>query len=126
MASVADAAGAVDFLANVVVATGNGLAGVQPDAHTHGTRRGPGLRRQRALCGQRRGHCITGHAEHGEKRVALGVDLQTAVRGKGLAQQSSVRLQQFGPGRVAMALGQARRAFDVAEEQRQDTFGQGA
>jgi hypothetical protein len=47
------------------------------------------------------------------------------VRGKGLAQQRAVRFQQLGPGHVAVALGQARRAFDIAEEQRQNAFGQG-
>ena len=69
------------------------FARVDADAHSHAQAARPVDGSKCPLCGQRCGSGIAGAAEGKEERVALGVDLEAAVRFEGLSQHPPVRLQ---------------------------------
>jgi hypothetical protein len=55
--------------------------------------------------------------EGNEKRIALGVDFDPAVRGEGLAQDAAVVCERLRVRPRAELAEQPRRAFDVGEEE---------
>ena len=107
-----DARSAVDVLADVALLGHGRSARVQAHAHADRSRFEPFVRRPRGFCGSLR--C----RERDEERVALRVDLDTAVRRGRLAHDLPVLGERVGVPRRPELVQQACRAFDVGEQQR--------
>src|SRR5262245_50060065 len=88
MPGPADAGRTVDAETDVTALGGDGLARVDSHSHTELHSLGPPVPGERALRCDRRGDRIARAAEGDEERIALGVDLLTAVRLEGLAQEA--------------------------------------
>jgi len=84
---IGDAAGAMDMEPDVSIGPDAGLAGVQAHAHADGDARRPGLRVQRALRRDGRGHPARRRGEHDEKGVSFRPDLDATLHHEGRAQQ---------------------------------------
>ena len=98
----ADARGAMDVDADVVVGADLGLPGVHAHAHAQIHALGPGVDRQRTLSGHRRGDGVGRAREGDEEGVALGVDLDAAMLLERPAQRAMVLFED-----VAVPLAQA-------------------
>ena len=112
-----DACSAVDVLADVALFGHGRRAGMQPHAHPDRSRGEPLACR---LCGRRRSSRCRKRDEEG---VALRVDLDTAVRGRGPAHDVPVLRERLGVARRPELVQQARRALDVGEEERDRSSG---
>ncbi len=101
----------VDVEADIALAGHGRLAGVDPDPNPHGSAVERGL----AFCS--RGHGVGRAREGYEERIALGVDLDAVVPRERVAEHPAVLGEDV---RVAVTdlLEQARRPFDVGEEER--------
>ena len=109
---------AVDGDADVAVALEQRLAAVQAHAHTHLHALGPLVAGKRPLRRNRRGNRIGGGAEDDEERVALRVDLDSAVLRECGAQQPVVLRQDLAVALPPERRQQARRALHVREQER--------
>src|SRR5207237_6436987 len=106
---------AVHVQSDVAVTAQAPFAGVQAHPYPHWTALGPGLLSQATLCDDGRLDRLGGRAENGEEGVAFGADLESVVRGNGLAEDGCVALQY--PSEVrAKSLKQMRRALDVVKK----------
>ena len=105
----ADARAAVHVEPDIALVGDLRLAGVDADANADRARREAGLDLLRCR------HCIRGTGERAEERVALGVDLDTAMLSESAAHELAV-LGECVRVRVSQLVEQLRRAFDVAEE----------
>ena len=119
LAAVADRAdprGSVDGQPHVPLAGHVRLARVQADANPQLDAVGPGVARERPLNLGCRAHRVLGTGERHEERVALVVDLLSAVSREDVSQHTMVLFEQ---ARVALAEGreQLGRALDVREEE---------
>ena len=107
-----DARSAVDVLADVALCGRGRSARVQAHAHADRSRLEALARHPRGL---RRS---SGRGKRDEERVALGVDLDAAVRRRRLAHDPTVLGKRVGVARGPERVEQTRRPFDVGEEQR--------
>ena len=117
VAGRADPRGAMDVQADVVIVSDLGLAGVDADPHADVDTLGPALGRQRPLRAHRGGDRVARPREGDEERIALGVDLAPVVLGERRPQQALVLGEHLGVA-AAQPRQQPRRAFDVAEQER--------
>ena len=107
-----DARAAVDVLADIALCGRCRSARVQAHAHADRARLEALARRLRGL------RCSSGRGKRDEERVALGVDLDTAVRRRRLAHDPPVLGERVGVARRPERVEQACRPLDVGEEQR--------
>ena len=116
MPEVADPRGLVDRKADIALAVDGGLAGVDAHADLHDPVLRPLVGRQGALRRDGRRDRSPRAAEHEEERVALAVDLDPAVLGKGVAEQDVVLREDTGVTLAPEPLQEPRRPLDVREE----------
>ena len=107
-----DARPAVDVLADVALRRRGRRARVQAHAHADRSCGEPLARGPRGLRGSAR------RRKRDEERVALGVDLDAAVRRRRLAHDPPVLGERLGVPSRPEGVEQARRPLDVGEEQR--------
>jgi hypothetical protein len=119
----ADPSGPVNGEPYVVRRRDHRLAGVQTHPHTHDRALRPAFCRQRALRLHRGGDRVAGTRERHEERVALSVDLVTAVTGTCSTYQAIVTRDNL---RVALAkpAKQTRGPLDIGEQKRDRAAGQ--
>jgi hypothetical protein len=125
VASGGDACGAMDVQAHVIVAPEPPVPRVEAHADAHLRTLRPGFGCQRALCLDRRPQPGRRGGEDGEEPVALGVDLDAAVRLDGRAKERRMTLHQRCVP-VAELGDQARRTLDVGEEEGEGPRGEGS
>jgi hypothetical protein len=113
----ADTGCTMDAEADVALPADGRLGCVDADADAYLLSMGPRVVRERALRQEGRGDGVLRAGEGDEERVALRVDLVTARSLEGGAKQA-LMLGQDAAVLVAKRFQQARRAFDVAEEER--------
>ena len=111
-ASARDACAAVNVDPDVALAGNGRRARVQ--SHANRDRPGPELVLRGARGVSRAGR----RRERDEEGVALGVDLDTAVCGEGVSQESSMLGECLRVRIRTESVQQARRALDVGEEER--------
>ncbi len=119
-----DARSAHDVEAEVALLPDVRLARMDPHAHEHLLTAGPVVLVESSLGVDRRGDCVARPGEREEERVALRVDLRSAVRAERLAHEAPVVGRHPPVVLVAELLQQARRAFDVGEDERDGAAGQ--
>jgi hypothetical protein len=93
---------------------------VNAHPHSHFAALGPAVLQECALAVHRGQNRIARAPERDEELVALRVDLVSAVRCERVAQESLVRTQDVRVV-VAQAPDEARRAFDVREQEGDDS-----
>ena len=116
MARGPDARGLVDAHADVALLADLGLARVQAHPDLDLDAFGPRVRVEVALGRHRGGESVLPTGEGDEERVALRVDLVTAVSRHGLADDALVLGKHFCVVRADL-LEQLRRTLDVSEEE---------
>ena len=113
----------MDGEAGVAPVGGHGLARVQAHANPDLNSLRPVVRHERALTLDRSEEGVARARERDEERVALRVDLVSAVSVERLAEQA-LMVGQHGAVVLAELLDEPRRALDVGEEER-DRAGRG-
>ena len=103
--------------ADVALACGGRLAGVDPDPYPNLHPVRPGLGGERPLDRDRRRDRVRGAAEGHEERIALSVDLVAVVRRERLPQQHLVSSEQIAVPLAPDLPEQRRRPFDVREQE---------
>ncbi len=91
---------------------------MQTNAYAHSDPLRPGMSEERALHGHGCCHSIAGTGKYHEKRVSLRIDFVAMVLREGAPQQVATVGQHAGVA-LAQLLQEARRAFHIAEEQRE-------
>ena len=116
--SVRDPCRPVDVDPDVVAGRDDRLTDMDADPHAEDVPVRPLVRRKCALGGGRRRDAIERRPEDGEERVALGRDLEAAVRGEGRPDVTLMVGEQPGVS-IAEVGQQPGAALDVAEEEDQ-------
>jgi hypothetical protein len=116
VAGRADTGRPMDAETDVALPADGRLGSVDADADPYLLSVGPGVARERALRGESSGDRVLRAGEGDEERVTLRVDLVAACFLEGGAEQA-LMLGQDVSVLVAKRFQQARRAFDVAEEE---------
>jgi hypothetical protein len=114
MSGSADPCRAVHVQPDVIIQPDFGLAGVDPDAHTHFDALGPTVGRKRPLRAHRSRDRIARPHKGDEERVTLGVHLAAVVLVERRAQQPLMLGKHLGVA-AAKPRQQPRRTLDVAE-----------
>jgi hypothetical protein len=125
VAGGADARGAMDADADVVVRGRYRFAGMQAHPHAQRSALWPGMIVQRALRGDRAADRVLHAAEGDEKSIAGGAELMAVMFGNRIAEDAAVFFECFVISLRAQLRQSGRRVLDVAEEERDGARGFG-
>src|SRR5579863_10349848 len=113
-----DAGGVMDIQPHLACCRYGWLARMQPKADPHRDAIWPGMSAERPLHGHGGCHGIAGTGKDHEEGIALCIDLMAMMLREGAAHQVAT-ISQHASVALAHLLQQARRAFHIAEEQRE-------